>query len=169
MNKVTLTIITFLIVSGLVLSACTSNVTSVSLPGTTWKLVSYGTVGNQTPSAPGIETSLAFGTDGQVSGNLGCNSFSGDYEVKDGNIVFGPLASTLMACPDPQMTQEGTAFQVLTGTVRFELTGSTLTIYDASGMLVLNLSQIDNKLGNLLPKTKPPGLTISQSFSLIDR
>jgi len=90
---------------------------------------------------PGIETNLTFGKDGQASGNLGCNSFSGDYEVKDGNIVFGPVVSTLMACPELRMTQEGTAFKVMTGTVRIEVESSMLTIFDASGTMAIILSR----------------------------
>jgi heat shock protein HslJ len=142
MNKTALTILTLLAVTGLLLSACASQPDPVSLPGSSWKLVSYGPAGNQTPAAAGVATSLVFGTDGQVSGNLGCNSFSGSYEVKDGNLAFGPLASTLMACPDAQMTQEGSAYQVLTGSVRFELTGTALTIHDASGEISLTLSEV---------------------------
>jgi heat shock protein HslJ len=146
MKKITLTILTVLLASSLLLSACASSASAAaSLPGTSWKLVSYGPVGSQAPSAASVDTSLVFGTDGQVSGNLGCNSFSGSYEVKGGNIVFGLLASTLMACPDPQMTQEGTAFQVLTGTVRFEISGTTLTIYDASAPISLTLAQVGTK------------------------
>jgi heat shock protein HslJ len=118
LNKITLTIITILVAAGLTLSACASQTTSPNLSGTSWALVSYGNKDNQTPDAPGIQMSLIFGADGQVSGNLGCNGFSGNYEVKGGKLVFGLLASTLMACPEPQMTQEGSAFQVLTGTVR---------------------------------------------------
>jgi heat shock protein HslJ len=145
MNKIALTMLAFLLVSGLLLSACAPQANSASLPGTSWTMASYGPVANQTPATPGVETSLIFGSDGQVTGTLGCNSFSGGYEVKDGKLVFGPLASTLMACPEPQMSQEGTAFQVLSGTVQFELTGSTMTIHDAAGTLALTLSQVDGK------------------------
>ena len=145
MNKIALTIITIFAATGLVLSACVSQGNLAGLAGTSWKLISYGNVGNQAPAVPGVETSLIFGEDGQANGNLGCNGFSGGYEEKSGNIVFGPLASTLMACPEPQMTQEGTAFQVLTGMVRFELAGNTLTIYDASGAIAIALSQFENE------------------------
>ena len=144
MNKITLAIITILTASGLALSACASRGIISALAGTSWKLVSYGATGNQTPAAPGVESSLIFGSDGQVSGNLGCNGFGGEYEVKDGQLVLGPLVSTLMACPEPQMTQESTAFQVLTGTVLFEVAGDTLTIYDASGLIAITLSQVVN-------------------------
>jgi heat shock protein HslJ len=144
MTKVTLTIITILLATGLTLSACASPTTLASLSGTSWVLVSYGRVGSQTPAASRIRTSLIFGADGQVSGSLGCNEFSGNYKVNDGKLDFGPLASTLMACPEPQMTQEGTAIQVLTGTARFTLDGSTLTIYDTSGANALMLSRVVN-------------------------
>jgi heat shock protein HslJ len=142
MNKISLTIITILVESGLFLSACAARADLASLGGTTWTLVSYGGLEDQTPAAAGIQTSLIFAADGQVSGNLGCNGFSGNYKVRDGKLVFGPLASTLMACSNPQMTQEGSAFQVLTGTVRFTMVGNTLMIYDISGTVALTLSRV---------------------------
>ena len=144
MNKITLTLITLLVASALILSACASQGSS-SLAGTTWKLVSYGAVGNQILAAPGIATSLSFDADGQVSGNMGCNQFSGTYKVKSGKIVYGSLSSTLMACPEPQMTQESTSFQVMTGAVRFEVKDNTLTIYDASGATSIQFSNVVSK------------------------
>ena len=145
MTKITLTIIALLVASGLILSACASRGTSPSLAGTSWKLVSYGPVGKQIPATPGIKTSLGFGADGKVSGNVGCNQFSGNYEVKEGKIIFGLLASTLMACSEPQMTQESTSFQLMTGTVSFEVKGNTLAIYDASDGISIKFSGVENK------------------------
>ena len=144
MKKITLTIFTILITSGLVLSACSSQSTPAKLAGTSWTLLSYGPEGNQVHAALGTETNLVFGMDGQVSGSLGCNSFSGDYKIQDGKLVFGLLASMLMACPELQMTQEGAAFLVLTGTVRFNIEEDTLTIYDANGANALTLSDVVN-------------------------
>jgi len=141
MKKITWSILTLLIASGCILSACALNGTSAGLAGTSWKLVSYGPVGSQIPAAPGVETSVDFCGDGRVSGKLGCNSFSGNYEVKDKRIVFSSMVSTLMACPEPQMKQEITAFQVMTGTVRFQVEGDRLTIYDASGASAITLSR----------------------------
>jgi heat shock protein HslJ len=143
MNKISLTVFTILVASGLILSACSASADLASLGGTSWTLISYGNLNHQAQAAAGIQTSLIFSADGQVSGNLGCNSLSGNYQVKDGKLVFSPLASTLMACPDPQMTQEGSAFRVLTGTVRFLLSGNTLTTYDVSGTSALTLSRVD--------------------------
>jgi heat shock protein HslJ len=134
--------ITCLAISGILLAGCGSQGSSAKLAGTSWRLVSYMLAGNQTPAAMGIDTSLIFGSDGQVSGTMGCNRFSGNYEIKDGKLVFSMLASTLMACPEPQMTQEATAFELMSGTVRYAIDGSTLTIYDGSGSSAITFSRV---------------------------
>jgi heat shock protein HslJ len=141
MFKKLLTILPNLVAFTLNLSACADRSNPASLGGTSWILVSYGSVDKPTAAAAGIHTSLNLTANGQVSGNLGCNSLSGAYQEKDGKLVFGPMASTLMACPEPLMTQEDTAFKVLTGTVPFIMSGSTLTIYDSSGTISLKLSR----------------------------
>jgi heat shock protein HslJ len=145
MNKMHVTVISILVVLGLTFSACAAKTTSSNLGGTSWVLVSYGSAGKQTPSASGTHTSLIFALDGQVSGNLGCNGFSGKYELTGDKLVFGPMASTLMACPEAQMTQEGIAFQVMTGTAQFVVEGNSLKIYDASGAIALTLSRVGNQ------------------------
>jgi heat shock protein HslJ len=142
MFKKLLTILPNLVAFALILSACVARSNPASLGGTSWTLVSYGSVDKPTAATPGIHASLNFSANGQVSGNLGCNSFSGTYELKPGKLVFGPLVSTMMACPEPLMTQEDTAFQVLTGTARFTRAGNILTIYDSSGTIALTLSLV---------------------------
>jgi heat shock protein HslJ len=136
MNK----LITMLMLLSLALTlpACGSG-TSASLTGTSWKLTTWEAGGVQNPTAPGVETSLVFGNDDQVSGNLGCNSFGGTYSVTNGKITFGNLMSTLMACQEPQMSQETHAFQVLRGTASYTLKGDVLTI--TNGTLSLTLER----------------------------
>ena len=139
MNKKMYIVLILPIIAGLLLAACSSGKTNPSLNDTNWKLVAYGPVSNPIPAADGIETSLKFGADGQVGGNLGCNGFGGEFTQKGDQLAFGALMSTMMACPEPQMSQESTSFSILTGTVNFKLDGNTLTIYDASGENQLNL------------------------------
>jgi len=133
MNKITLTVITILAASGLLLSACASQGATASLPGTSWKLISYGPAVNQTPAASGVDTNLDFGKDGAVNGNLGCNSFSGNYQVTGGNIEFSMMISTMMACQGPGFTQEGVGLKIMNGMVRYTVAGNKLTLYAASG------------------------------------
>jgi len=129
MKKITLAMLTLLVASGLVLSACASQATQAGLPGTSWKLVSYGHAGNQTLAASGIDTNLDFGKDGTVNGNLGCNSFSGNYQVTNGKIAFSMMISTMMACVGPQMTQEGIGLKIMNGMVHYTVAGNKLTLY----------------------------------------
>jgi len=135
-------IIVFL-VSLLALSACASN--SNSLAGKSWKLASYGPVSAPTPAAPEVETKLTFGTDGTLSGNLGCNTMGGDYKVNNQNIVFGSTYATEMACEEPRMSQEGFAFQVLQGTTGFTVNGDTLTITSADDQNMLTFTEISGE------------------------
>jgi len=141
MNKVALTVITLLTISGMLLSACASQGFPTSLPGTSWKVVSYGPAGSQTPAAPGVDTNLDFGKDGTVNGNLGCNSFSGKYQVTNGNIIFSMMISTMMACLGPGFTQEGICLKIMNGTVRYTVAGNKLTLYAASGDNTITFSR----------------------------
>jgi heat shock protein HslJ len=141
MKKISLAVIVLLVALGLILSACASQAASGSLPGTSWKLVSYGPAGNQTLAASGIDTNLDFGTDGTVNGNLGCNSFLGNFQVTNGNIVFTMMISTMMACPGPGFTQERVGLKIMNGTVRYSVAGNKLTMVAASGDNVITFSK----------------------------
>jgi heat shock protein HslJ len=72
---------------------------------------------------------------------MGCNSFGGNFEVKNGKLVFSQMISTMMACLGPQMAQEDTVLKMMNGAVRFQVEGSTLTIFDASGANAITLSK----------------------------
>jgi heat shock protein HslJ len=141
MKKISLTILALMVTLGLILSACASPVGATGLPGTSWKLVSYGPAGNQTLAATGIDTNLDFGTDGTVNGNLGCNSFSGNYQVTNAKITFTMMISTMMACVGPQMTQEGIGLKIMNGTVRYMVEDNRLTIYTVNGDNVITFSK----------------------------
>ena len=141
MNKIALTVVTLFTASGLLLSACASQGTPASLPGTSWKLVSFGPAGNQTPAASGVDTNLDFGKEGTLNGNLGCNSFSGNYQEINNNIAFSMMISTMMACVGPQMTQEDIGLKIMNGSVRYTIAGSKLTIYAATGDNAITFSR----------------------------
>jgi heat shock protein HslJ len=138
MNKITLLILPALLVGALILAACSG---MNSLAGTSWALVSYGDLSSPTAAASGVETSLVFGTDGQVSGSMGCNGFGGDYSVSGDTLTFGSLISTMMACDEPRMTQESAAFAVMNGKTTYNLNGSSLTITSTDGAKVLLLTK----------------------------
>jgi heat shock protein HslJ len=106
-----------------------------------WKLVSYGSKSSPTPVVSDIDTTVTIGADGKVNGNVGCNSFGGDYKTSGEKISFSQIASTMMACADPLMQQESAVFTVFTDKATFSMDGSTLTITSADGNTVVVLSK----------------------------
>jgi len=121
-----------------VLAACAGG-SSASIEGQ-WKLVSYGSPSNQTPAVPDVETSIEF-KDGQMSGNVGCNGFGGEYEVKGDTITFGPVMATLMFCEGPVGEQEMVTLAVFQESATFVIDGDTLTITSADGNSVIVLER----------------------------
>jgi len=95
-------------------------------------LVSYGSPSDQTAAAPNVETSIEFGDDGRMSGNVGCNGFGGDYTVDGDQIEFGPVMSTMMFC-EAVAEQESSTLAVFQETATLVLDGDTLTITSADG------------------------------------
>ena len=131
MKKITQFLLIVFAITASMLTACSGNA-STSLVGD-WKLVSYGSSTNPTPADPNTDTSLTFGSNGTLNGNVGCNSFSGDYKVNGSTITFGPITSTMMACADPMMEQEGVVFNVFTNSATFNIDGNILTATSADG------------------------------------
>lgn len=116
-----------LCILALTVTACSGGTKSPSLVGK-WTLTSYGSADSPTPAVPDVDAAIEFKNDGSVTGNSGCNGFGGTYELKDGQIVFSPIVSTLMACDDPRMSQENAVFQVLKDDVDYKIDGNTLTL-----------------------------------------
>jgi len=123
----------FLLVASLVLSGCASQ--GKSLEGS-WTLTSYGPGASPIPSVADSQASITFNNDGTISGNSGCNSFGGEYKVDGDQVTFNALVSTLMACSEPLMAQEGIVYQVLNGTASYEIKGEILTISNNGMVLV---------------------------------
>lgn len=100
-----------------------------SLDGTSWSVIMI----EQIPVLPDIPTELRF-ADGKVSGSGGCNRFFGSYTLTGGNVNFGPIAGTKMACGEKQMAQEAKLLSVLNGKVRMRYTvNGDLILTNASG------------------------------------
>lgn len=72
------------------------------------------------------ETEIAFDGAGRVAGTAGCNRFTGGYSLTGAALRIGPVASTMMACPEAAMDQERRALATLDGVdaVAFDITGA---------------------------------------------
>lgn len=112
----------------IVLAGCGSG---SSLEGTQWLLVSLG---GATPLASTAPPSAEFSAD-EISGSTGCNHYFGAYEVSGTEITIRDLASTEMACMDPEgmMDQEQAFLAALRETANYSLAGDRLEFLDATG------------------------------------
>lgn len=139
MKKLRLYLITLFVMSGVILAGCSGGASNSLIR--TWKLVSYGSPGNLTPAVPDVDTSITFGEDGKVEGNVGCNGFGGNYKVDGNTITFESIVSTLMFCDGPVGDQETTTLNVLAGSATFVMDGKDLTITSADGSSVIVLAR----------------------------
>jgi heat shock protein HslJ len=135
MKKIYLIMITMFM-----LAACGGANSNSILGG--WELVSYGNASGQTAAASiDFNTFIDFSEDGELTGNVGCNSFGGDYEVNGNQITFGSIISTLMACEDPIGAQEAAVLKTFTDTATYDLKGDTLTITSADSTTSIVLAR----------------------------
>jgi len=109
--------------------------TNVSLEKTYWKLNSVGD-GSITIAAGTREIHLTLQPDAlRVSGFSGCNTFTGTYTLAGNKLVFGNLASTMMACPHG-MEIEQAVQQALAATASWRIDAQTLELLDPSGTVL---------------------------------
>lgn len=103
-----------------------------ALEGATWRLVSLP--GHDAAALATIQggVSVTF-ADGSLQAFAGCNRLRGSYAIEGDQLRLGPVAGTMMACPEPAMTVENAVKAALTGTPRFAVDGDRLTLTATSG------------------------------------
>ncbi len=77
----------------------------------------------------------------KVSGFSGCNRFMGGYEQSEGQLQFGQLASTMMACMET-MEQEKLFLGALARARSFNIRGESLAIYGDEEQLILRFESV---------------------------
>ena len=88
--------------------------------------------------------------DGTVTVDTGCNRGTGSYELGDGEITFGPLATTRAACVDPAAAEtERIVLTTLTGTATYDIEADVLTLQTGSEGLVLRAAGEPDAGGDL--------------------
>ena len=108
---------------------------SPSLEGTQWLLVSLE---GEPPLKSTAPPSAEFSAD-EISGSTGCNHYFGAYEVKGSEITIGDVASTEMACMDPEgiMDQEQAFLATLPAIATYRVEGERLEFLDAGGTVLM--------------------------------
>ncbi len=111
-------------VAGLAMSA----VEAQGLQGPTWRAEAI--MGSAADKAA---STIRIADDGRVSGSGGCNRIMGSATITGGNIAFGGMGSTRMACAQPVMEQERNFLEALSAARSFRIADGRLTLLDAAG------------------------------------
>ncbi|SMF95860.1 Heat shock protein HslJ [Methylomagnum ishizawai] len=102
--------------------------------GPSWTLVRLG--GETLQLLPGTRpigfTLVAQGN--RVQGDTGCNRMTGGYTLQGDRLGFGQVATTRMACADPEVSRWEMGFlKALDATARWEIRGGSLELLDSLG------------------------------------
>ncbi len=114
------------------------------LNNTNWQVTSYNN-GQGAVVSPLIGTTLTAMFQGdRISGNAGCNTFSGSYWVSGGNISISGLVTSMMACADPAgvMEQEQQYIAALQSAATFRFDGSRLELRRGDGALAVVFTRL---------------------------
>lgn len=106
-----------------------------ALTGPAWRVTNFNNgMQGVVSTVPGTQLTMMFSEDGAISGSAGCNRYTGSYTLSGSSISFGPIATTLMACLDEDVTRQEQQFlAALMASTTFDLVGDRLTLRDNSG------------------------------------
>jgi heat shock protein HslJ len=106
-----------------------------------WNVTGYYS-GTAIESVQGDATLTADFQGETVTGNGGCNSFNGPYQVNGSDITIGPLASTMKACTDEKLsTQEQRYLAALQLATSYRIRGSRLELQREGGTIAVTLER----------------------------
>ena len=108
-------------------------------PQGAWEVTGLNTGTAITSPLKGTRITAAFGTDGTLAGNSGCNQYKTTYTTQGATISIGPAAATRKLCPEPQgvMEQESAYLQALEAAATFSVDGPNLQLLTAKGTIAV--------------------------------
>jgi heat shock protein HslJ len=108
----------------------------VTLAGTTWSATGINN-GKEAVTSLVADTTVTaeFSEDGTLSGNAGCNTYNGTYEVSGTSLTIGPLATTKKACKPDVNEQEANYLAALSRVTTYTIRGDQLELRDDGGAL----------------------------------
>ena len=77
-----------------------------------------------------------------ISGNAGCNDYSGPYKTDDTKIRIGPVAATQRACAEVALTQQESEYLAALDTVRtFGVDAHGVTFFRGDGGIAVTMAR----------------------------
>jgi len=112
------------------------------LVGSLWQLSSFVDENGSVASvSAGTEITATFDEQGTLAGSAGCNNYTTSYQVSGSQMtVNGPVASTMMMCPDPEgiMAQEANYLAALGLVASYAVEANQLTLFNPEGQAILS-------------------------------
>lgn len=110
-----------------------------TLPGSRWEVVNYNDGNALVTLIPGTRLTLEFGTDGQVRGSAGCNSYFASFQAGGSSLTMGQPAATSQFCAEPAgvMDQEARFLGTLPRSASYRVDGNRLDIRSAADQLIV--------------------------------
>jgi copper homeostasis protein (lipoprotein) len=107
-----------------------------SLTNTWWRIATLGAL--EAVLEVGVaegrrEPFIVLREDGSMNASVGCNMILGRFEREGDGLSLGPLASTMMACPEPLAAAEAALSEALGATEGYIVAADTLVLLDAAG------------------------------------
>ena len=114
-----------------------------TLENTSWLLSAYQSGSALVePVAGPIPARFRFEA-GRVAGKAGCNQIGGAYTLDGNKLSFkANMASTMMACPEPLMTQDQAVGAALVKVAGYRVDGELLELVDAAGKPLLRFLRL---------------------------
>jgi len=106
-----------------------------------WLVTSYFRPGAVVSVTAGTKITANF-TPKEISGNAGCNDYSGPYKTDETKIRIGPVTSTLRACAEAAVTQQESEYLAALDTVRtFGVDANGVTLFRADGGIAVTMAR----------------------------
>jgi heat shock protein HslJ len=107
-----------------------------------WEVTGLSTGSAISSPVMGSTPTLEF-TATDVSGNGGCNTFTGSYALSGSDaITIGPLASTLRACADPAVDAQEQQYLAALGLAKtYRVTGNQVTLFRDGGTIAVTATR----------------------------
>jgi heat shock protein HslJ len=112
------------------LTACGDSSGSGSLTDTDWTLETLGGA----EALDDAQATMHLADNDELSGSASCNRYVGTWETGDDDaLTLSPGGMTMMACPEPIMSQEQAFMAAMTNTASFSRDGDELTLRNEAG------------------------------------
>jgi heat shock protein HslJ len=144
-------ILALALAAGVALAACSGGASpsatssagpgdGAALEGTPWQLTDYVGPDGGTLAVPEAVAASALFEAGKVSGNAGCNSYTGPYTLDGDTLTIGEVATTAMACPAVPSALEQAFLAALGKVATYAIVGDRLELRTAEGTVGLRFA-----------------------------